>query len=44
VFGRSADGNRALIDPMDPARKSRMFDALVKASRTVGFPSASQPD
>ena len=24
------DGNQALIDPMDPARKRRMFDLLVK--------------
>ena len=24
------DGNQALIDPMDPERKRRMFDALVK--------------
>jgi 2-isopropylmalate synthase len=41
------DGNQALIDPMDPQRKRRMFDALVKMGFTeieVGFPSASQPD
>ena len=41
------DGNQALIDPMDPARKRRMFDALVQAGFKeieVGFPSASQPD
>jgi 2-isopropylmalate synthase len=41
------DGNQALIDPMDPARKLRMFEALVEAGFTeieVGFPSASQPD
>ena len=41
------DGNQALIDPMDPARKRRMFDALVKMGFKeieVGFPSASQPD
>jgi 2-isopropylmalate synthase len=41
------DGNQALIDPMDPARKRRMFDALVQMGFKeieVGFPSASQPD
>ena len=41
------DGNQALIDPMDPARKRRMFEALVRAGFKeieVGFPSASQPD
>jgi len=41
------DGNQALIDPMDPARKLRMFDELVKMGFKeieVGFPSASQPD
>ncbi|MFN9910997.1 MAG: 2-isopropylmalate synthase, partial [Pirellulaceae bacterium] len=41
------DGNQALIDPMDPERKRRMFDALVKMGFSeieVGFPSASQPD
>jgi 2-isopropylmalate synthase len=41
------DGNQALIDPMDPARKRRMFDELVKMGFKeieVGFPSASQPD
>jgi 2-isopropylmalate synthase len=41
------DGNQALIDPMDPARKRRMFDALVTMGFKeieVGFPSASQPD
>ena len=41
------DGNQALIDPMDPTRKRRMFDALVKMGFKeieVGFPSASQPD
>jgi len=41
------DGNQALIDPMDPERKRRMFDVLVKMGFTeieVGFPSASQPD
>lgn len=41
------DGNQALIDPMDPARKKRMFDAVVAMGFKeieVGFPSASQPD
>jgi 2-isopropylmalate synthase len=41
------DGNQALIDPMDPARKLRMFEALVGMGFKeieVGFPSASQPD
>ncbi len=41
------DGNQALIDPMDPTRKRRMFDALVAAGFKeieVGFPAASQPD
>src|SRR5205085_11426891 len=41
------DGNQALIDPMDPARKRRMFDVLVAMGFKeieVGFPSASQPD
>ncbi|MEY4995626.1 MAG: 2-isopropylmalate synthase [Actinomycetota bacterium] len=41
------DGNQALIDPMDPERKMRMFKALVKMGFKeieVGFPSASQPD
>jgi 2-isopropylmalate synthase len=41
------DGNQALIDPMDPARKRRMFEALVAMGFKeieVGFPSASQPD
>ena len=41
------DGNQALIDPMDPARKRRMFDAVVAMGFKeieVGFPSASQPD
>ena len=41
------DGNQALIDPMDPARKRRMFDLLVRCGFKeieVGFPSASQPD
>ena len=41
------DGNQALIDPMDPGRKLRMFRALVGMGFKeieVGFPSASQPD
>jgi 2-isopropylmalate synthase len=41
------DGNQALIDPMDPARKRRMFETLVAMGFKeieVGFPSASQPD
>jgi len=41
------DGNQALIDPMDPERKRRMFIELCKMGFTeieVGFPSASQPD
>jgi 2-isopropylmalate synthase len=41
------DGNQALIDPMDPQRKLRLFDTLVKTGFMeieVGFPSASQPD
>jgi len=41
------DGNQALIDPMDPERKRRMFDKLCEIGFTeieVGFPSASQPD
>ena len=41
------DGNQALIDPMDPPRKRRMFETLVGMGFTeieVGFPSASQPD
>lgn len=41
------DGNQALIDPMDPARKLRMFQELVAMGFKeieVGFPSASQPD
>jgi 2-isopropylmalate synthase len=41
------DGNQALIDPMDPVRKRRMFEGLVNMGFKeieVGFPSASQPD
>src|SRR6202000_372700 len=38
------DGNQALIDPMSPARKRRMFDLLVGMGYKeieVGFPAAS---
>ncbi|MGB2969367.1 MAG: 2-isopropylmalate synthase, partial [Candidatus Nanopelagicales bacterium] len=41
------DGNQALIDPMSPARKRRMFELLVAMGYKeieVGFPSASQTD
>src|SRR5437879_10881031 len=41
------DGNQALIDPMDPARKMKMFETLVGMGFKeieVGFPSASQTD
>ena len=41
------DGNQALIEPMDPERKLRMFQMLVKIGFKeieVGFPSASQTD
>jgi 2-isopropylmalate synthase len=41
------DGNQALIDPMDPARKRRLFEVLVAMGFKeieVGFPAASQPD
>ena len=41
------DGNQALIDPMSPARKKRMFELLVSMGFKeieVGFPSASQTD
>ncbi len=41
------DGNQALIDPMSPARKLRMFSLLVEMGYKeieVGFPSASQTD
>ena len=39
------DGNQALIDPMSPERKRRMFELLVDMGYKeieVGFPSASQ--
>ena len=41
------DGNQALIDPMDPSRKLKMFTTLVAMGYKeieVGFPSASQTD
>jgi len=41
------DGNQALVEPMGPDRKRRMFDLLVKLGFTeieVGFPSASETD
>ncbi len=41
------DGNQALIDPMTPARKAKMFDLLVSMGYKeieVGFPSASETD
>ncbi len=41
------DGNQALIEPMDPARKLRLFEMLVRVGFKqieVGFPSASQAD
>jgi len=41
------DGNQALIDPMNPARKHAMFDLLVRMGYKeieVGFPAASQTD
>ncbi|MEQ8954411.1 MAG: 2-isopropylmalate synthase, partial [Gammaproteobacteria bacterium] len=41
------DGNQALIEPMSPAQKQKMFDLLVEVGFKeieVGFPAASQPD
>lgn len=41
------DGNQALIEPMGPERKLRMFRTLVKMGYKeieIGFPSASQTD
>ncbi len=41
------DGNQALIEPMGPERKRRMFDLLVALGFKeieVGFPAASQTD
>jgi len=41
------DGNQALVEPMGPDRKRRMFELLVRMGYKeieVGFPSASQTD
>ncbi|MGL5249260.1 MAG: 2-isopropylmalate synthase, partial [Brooklawnia sp.] len=41
------DGNQALIDPMTPGRKRKLFDLLVRMGYKeieVGFPSASHTD
>ena len=41
------DGNQALIDPMNAARKNAMFDLLVRMGYKeieVGFPAARQTD
>lgn len=41
------DGNQALIEPMDQARKRRMFELLVKLGFKeieIGFPAASKMD
>ena len=41
------DGNQALMNPMDTARKAKMFDLLVRRGFKeieVGFPSASASD
>ena len=41
------DGNQALIEPMGPERKRRLFDLVVRLGFKeieVGFPSASQTD
>jgi len=41
------DGNQALIEPMNPARKRQMFDLLLDMGFKeieVGFPAASQTD
>ncbi|RNL79695.1 2-isopropylmalate synthase [Nocardioides marmorisolisilvae] len=41
------DGNQALIDPMTPDRKMRMFELLVRMGYKeieIGFPAASQTD
>lgn len=41
------DGNQALAEPMDPERKRRFFELLVRMGYTeieVGYPSASQTD
>lgn len=41
------DGNQSLIEPMDPTRKRRMFDLLVRRGYKeieIGFPAASRAD
>ncbi|HEX4505098.1 MAG TPA: 2-isopropylmalate synthase [Alphaproteobacteria bacterium] len=41
------DGNQALVEPMGPERKRRMFETLVRLGFKeieVGFPAASQTD
>jgi len=41
------DGNQALVEPMSPAKKRRMFDLLLEMGFKeieVGFPAASQTD
>ncbi|WP_374978164.1 2-isopropylmalate synthase [Microbacterium trichothecenolyticum] len=41
------DGNQALTEPMDPARKRRFFELMIAMGYTeieVGYPSASQTD
>jgi 2-isopropylmalate synthase len=41
------DGNQALVEPMGPERKQRMFDLLVRLGVKeieVGFPAASKAD
>lgn len=41
------DGNQALIEPMDPARKRALFDLLIAMGYKeieIGFPAASQTD
>src|ERR1700760_51982 len=41
------DGNQALIDPMSPARKHKMFELLVRLGykeSEVGFPASGQTD
>src|SRR5439155_4356079 len=41
------DGNQALVNPMDAARKQKMFDLLLELGFReieVGFPSASKTD
>jgi len=41
------DGNQALLEPMNPAEKLRMFELLLELGFKeieIGFPAASQPD